>query len=73
MRILVAEDNESHRKVTKLMLTRLGYESEVASNSYEAIRAVKRSHYNLVLMDIDMPEMDGLQAAREYPISTRNF
>jgi len=65
MRILVVEDNESHRKVSKLMLTRLGYESDIVPNAFEAIQAVKRNHYDLVLMDIVMPGMDGLQAARE--------
>ena len=65
MRILVTEDNEVHRKIIKLMLNRLGYESDIVPSGREAIEAVKRSHYDLVLMDIVMPEMDGLEAARK--------
>lgn len=65
MRILVAEDNESHWKLTKLILTRLGYNSDIATNGLEAVEAVKQCHYDLVLMDIVMPGIDGLQAARE--------
>ena len=65
MRILVVEDNESHRKLTKLMLDRLGYQSDAVSDGYQAIQAVKHNQYGLVLMDIVMPGIDGLQAARE--------
>ena len=64
-RILLAEDNESHRKVSKLMLTRLGYEFDIVPNALEAIQAIRTNHYDLVLMDIVMPGIDGLQAARE--------
>ncbi len=65
MRILVADDNESNRKVTMLMLARLGYENDAVSSGREAIQAVSRCHYDLVLMDVVMPEMDGLETARE--------
>ncbi len=65
IRVLAAEDNESHRKVIKLMLNRLGYESDVVPNAQEAIEAVKREHYDLALMDIAMPGIDGLQATEE--------
>lgn len=65
MLILLAEDDESHRKVTMLMLARLGYESDAVSNGREAILAVENNQYDLVLMDIVMPEMDGLKATRE--------
>ncbi len=65
IRVLAAEDNESHRKVIKLMLNRLGYESDVVPSAQEAIKAVKREHYDLALIDIAMPEMDGLQATEE--------
>jgi two-component system sensor histidine kinase/response regulator len=63
--ILVAEDDASHQKIISLMLSRLGYKSDVVSNGHEAIHAVERSQYNLVLMDIVMPKMDGLEATRE--------
>lgn len=65
MRILLADDNESNRKVTMLMLARLGHKYEAVSGGLEAIQAVSHSHYDLVLMDIVMPEMDGLEATRE--------
>ncbi len=65
MRVLVNEDNEFHRKITKLMLARLGYESDIVPSGHEAIQAISKSNYNLVLMDIKMPEMDGLEATRE--------
>lgn len=65
MRILVADDNESNRKVTMLMLARLGYKQDSVSSGREAIRALSCTHYDLVLMDIVMPEMDGLETARE--------
>jgi CheY-like chemotaxis protein len=65
IRILVAEDDVSHQKIISLMLARLGYKSDVVSNGYEAIQAVERSQYDLVLMDIVMPKMDGLEATRE--------
>ena len=65
MRILLADDNESNRKVTMLMLARLGYEYDAVSNGREAIQAVSHSHYDIVLMDIVMPEMDGLETARK--------
>lgn len=65
MHILLVEDDNSHRRVTILMLARLGYESDAVSNGREAILAVENNQYDLVLMDIVMPEMDGLKATRE--------
>ena len=63
--ILVAEDNPVNRRVALLMLKRLGYGADIAENGREACAAVARRPYDLVLMDMQMPEMDGLQAARE--------
>jgi signal transduction histidine kinase/DNA-binding response OmpR family regulator len=63
--ILVAEDNPVNQRVAILMLQRLGYRADVAANGREALEAVERQRYDLVLMDVQMPEMDGLQAARE--------
>jgi PAS domain S-box-containing protein len=63
--ILVAEDNPVNQRVAILMLQRLGYRADLAANGREALEAVERQRYDLVLMDVQMPEMDGLQAARE--------
>ena len=64
LRILVAEDNGVNRKVVLAMLNRFGYEAHVAVNGREALDAARRQPYDVVLMDIQMPEMDGLDATR---------
>ncbi len=64
-RILLAEDDATNQRVAMLMLKRLGYSANVVSNGREAIQAIKRHKYDLVLMNIVMPEMDGLEATRE--------
>jgi CheY-like chemotaxis protein len=65
VRILVVEDDASHQKIILLMLARLGYNSDLVSNGKEAIEAVAQRPYDLVLMDIVMPKMDGLKATEE--------
>jgi PAS domain S-box-containing protein len=63
-RVLVVEDNAVNRKLTTALLERFGHRSEVASNGREAVEALARSSYDLVIMDCQMPEMDGFEATR---------
>ncbi len=63
-RLLLAEDNAVNQKVALHMLTRLGYRADVAANGLEVLDAVRRQPYDIILMDMHMPEMDGLGAAR---------
>ena len=62
LRVLVAEDNEVNQKVVVRMLERLGHHPAVAANGREAVEAVSRGGFDLVLMDCQMPEMDGFEA-----------
>jgi CheY-like chemotaxis protein len=64
LRILLAEDNPINQKVALAMLKRYGYQAEVAADGREALAAVERERYDVVLMDIQMPGMDGLEATR---------
>ncbi len=64
VRILVADDDATNRVVAKAMLSRLGYKADLVSDGIEAIKALKASHYDLVLLDCEMPKMDGYEAAR---------
>ena len=65
IRILVADDHRVNQQLAVLMLERLGYRADVVANGSEAIEAMSRVPYSLILMDCQMPEMDGFQATGE--------
>jgi len=64
LRILLVEDNEANQKVVLRILTMLGYSADLAENGAKAVAAVEAMQYDLVLMDVHMPVMDGLEATR---------
>jgi CheY-like chemotaxis protein len=65
LRVLLAEDNVVNQKLALRLLQQMGYRADLASNGIEAVESVQRQTYDVVLMDVQMPEMDGLEAARQ--------
>ncbi|NJC98683.1 MAG: response regulator [Anaerolineae bacterium] len=64
LRILLAEDNQVNQKLALRLLEQMGYRADVASNGIEAVESIERQIYDVILMDVQMPEMDGLDATR---------
>src|SRR5205085_2177173 len=64
LRILLAEDNTVNQKLALLLLQRMGYRADIAANGLEVLEALQRQSYDMILMDVQMPEMDGLEASR---------
>ncbi len=65
LRILVADDSVVNQKVARLLLERMGYRADLAANGLEVLEALQRQSYDLVLMDVQMPELDGLETTKK--------
>ncbi len=65
LRVLVAEDNPANQMLIRTILTRMGHETVMANNGLEAVQAALAARYDLILMDVQMPELDGVSATRQ--------
>jgi CheY-like chemotaxis protein len=65
MRVLLCDDNLINQKVALRLLQQMGYKADVANNGLECLQAIERQPYDLIFMDVQMPEMDGLEATRQ--------
>ncbi len=65
MRVLLCDDNLINQKVALRLLQQMGYKADVANNGLECLQALERQAYDLIFMDVQMPEMDGLEATRQ--------
>lgn len=65
LKLLVAEDNPTNQRIVKLLLERLGYRPEIVGNGLEILSAIRTRPFDAIILDVQMPEMDGLTAARE--------
>ncbi|MCP3889113.1 MAG: response regulator, partial [Desulfobulbaceae bacterium] len=63
--ILVAEDNKTNQMVAKMMLKKMGFTADIAENGMDAVNAIKKTKYDLVFMDVQMPKMDGFSATQQ--------
>lgn len=64
MNVLIVDDNEVNQLLATSVFTKLGYQADVAGNGREALKAVEQKNYELIMMDVQMPEMDGLEATK---------
>lgn len=65
LRVLLAEDNKTNQMFVNALLTKAGHQVVVTTNGHEAVDAMRREDFDVVLMDVEMPELDGLQATQQ--------